>query len=148
MRFARFLGAYLQFHWTAKDEFHSFMDEKREIALRKWLRRFAYLLLGLIVLIVFICAVAYFIGDGKLKKVYAIPAQSITIPADPASIAEGKRLATVRGCLGCHTESLGGKLLFDSPILGAIYSANLTPGGDVEKWSDGDVLRAIRHGVD
>jgi mono/diheme cytochrome c family protein len=54
----------------------------------------------------------------------------------------------VRGCTDCHAENLSGKLLFDSPILGTIYSANLTPGGDVGKWSNGDVLRAIRHGVD
>lgn len=116
--------------------------------MRKWLRRLGFLLLGLIVLIVVVCVGAYFVGDSKLNKVYTIPAQSITIPTDQASVAEGKRLATVRVCTDCHTENLSGRLLADNPMIGTIYTANLTPGGDLTKWTDADVLRAIRHGVD
>jgi mono/diheme cytochrome c family protein len=115
--------------------------------MRKLLRRLGIILLGLIVLIVVVGAVAYIIGDGKLNKVYTIPAQSISIPTDQVSILEGKRLATVWGCTDCHTENLSGRLLADNPMIGTIYTANLTPGGELAKWSDSDVATAIRHGV-
>ncbi|SRR5258708_24406962 len=58
------------------------------VLMRKWLRRLGCLLGGLFVLILVVVAVAYLIGDGKLKKVYAIPAQSMflylkSLPAKP-----------------------------------------------------------------
>ena len=117
--------------------------------MRKWLRRFGYIILGLVGLIILAGAAAYFIGSGKLNKVYSIPAQSISVPTDQASIDEGRRLAIVRDCTGCHTENLGGRLLADNPLIGTIYSANLTTGagGVGGTLTNDDMVRAIRHGV-
>ena len=33
------------------------------------------------------------------------------------------------------------------PPIGTLYAPNLTPGGDIDHWSDGEVIRAIREGV-
>jgi len=117
--------------------------------MRKWLRRLGYLVGVLLILIIVAGGVAYLIGEGKLNKVYTIPAHSITVPTDQASIAEGKRLATVRDCTSCHTENLSGKLLTDNPMIGTIYTANLTTGagGVGSKLIDADMVMAIRHGV-
>ncbi len=60
------------------------------------------------------------------------------------------------GCGNCHTPlgpegfesqmELGGRLVEKSPMF-TIYSSNITPGGAVGGWSDGDLARAIREGV-
>ena len=31
--------------------------------------------------------------------------------------------------------------------MGMLYAPNLTPGGDIDDWTDGEVIRAIREGV-
>ncbi|MEZ4770193.1 MAG: c-type cytochrome [Caldilineales bacterium] len=36
---------------------------------------------------------------------------------------------------------------FAFPPLGTLYAPNLTPGGDIDGWTDGEVIRAIREGV-
>ena len=36
---------------------------------------------------------------------------------------------------------------FDMPPMGTLYAPNLTPGGDIDDWTDGEVIRAIREGV-
>jgi hypothetical protein len=33
------------------------------------------------------------------------------------------------------------------PPLGTLYAPNLTPSGDIQDWSDGEVIRAIREGI-
>jgi mono/diheme cytochrome c family protein len=118
-------------------------------AMKKWLRRLGYLLFGLLILIIIFGTGAYVIGVGRLNQVYSIPAQSITVPTDQASIEEGHRLAIVRACTSCHTETLGGKLLADTPMIGTIYTANLTTGkgGVGSTLSDANIVAAIRHGV-
>ena len=71
----------------------------------------------------------------------------------PEQIALGQRYAI--GCAGCHssTENLpldGGKdnFLAGGPPLGSIYAPNLTPGGPLKDWTDAEIIRAIREGVD
>ena len=34
------------------------------------------------------------------------------------------------------------------PPLGAMYATNLTPGGPLQGWTDGEIVRAIREGID
>lgn len=68
---------------------------------------------------------------------------------DPALVAEGQRVATVRGCVDCHTPSLGGKLMIDDPLIGKVYTSNLTTGegGRGRTMTPDDWELAIRHGV-
>ena len=56
-------------------------------------------------------------------------------------------------CSGCHstTGTLTGGLdvAKDLPVpIGSFVSSNLTPAGQLSHWSDGDIFRAIRNGVD
>jgi mono/diheme cytochrome c family protein len=86
-------------------------------------------------------------------------------PSTPEAIARGKYLAeNVTGCLGCHSEGeldkpgdplkpgmLGsGRDFGDMPgFPGRIRAKNLTPDPvhGIGKWTDGELVRAIREGV-
>ena len=102
---------------------------------------------GIVGLVVVAGLVIFLVSNGKANKVYNIPAYDLEIPTDAQSIAEGERIATYRGCLGCHGENAAGGVFIADPALGTVYAANLTPGGETADWSAGDWERVIRHGV-
>jgi mono/diheme cytochrome c family protein len=75
---------------------------------------------------------------------------NLRIEPTPERIARGKAVAD-SFCSGCHSAALtgGGDLASDIPInIGSFVAANLTPGGALKHWSDGEIFRAIRNGVD
>jgi mono/diheme cytochrome c family protein len=82
----------------------------------------------------------------------AAPVPTLSVAATPARIARGAILAD-SFCGACHSAffpmqggmDIGRK--FPLP-LGSFVSANLTPAGPLRHWSDGQVFRAIRNGVD
>jgi len=37
---------------------------------------------------------------------------------------------------------------FEFPPVGTLYAPNLTPSGNIADWTDGEVIRAIREGID
>jgi mono/diheme cytochrome c family protein len=92
----------------------------------------------------------YIASSIRLNKTYEIPAESIVIPSDAASIERGRRLATSVGqCVDCHGENLAGREFINAPGIGRFYSANLTSGegGAGRTFGDADWVRALRHGV-
>ena len=66
------------------------------------------------------------------------------IPTDAASVTEGRRLFSARGCADCHGEDAGGRVRVDDPALGRFVSANLTHFAslDAQAWST-----AVRDGL-
>lgn len=59
----------------------------------------------------------------------------------------GKYIVTTRNaCVECHGADLGGNMMIDDPAMGKVYAPNLTPAS-LKDWSDGEIARAIRHGV-
>jgi mono/diheme cytochrome c family protein len=116
----------------------------------------------LVVLALAIGAVAWM----AIRKPAQRPASAEKIQVTPARIARGEYLVHhVAECLGCHsdhtpgyafpvksgTEGQGG-FVFDKKLgfPGAVAAQNITPDPDfgLGKWTDGEVLRAIREGVD
>ena len=78
----------------------------------------------------------------------------VKVEGTPAQIARGQQIASI--CTGCHSPD--GKLplagskenMAQVPGLGEIgkiYAPNLTPGGELASWSDGEILRAMREGI-
>lgn len=66
-------------------------------------------------------------------------------PADvpPGPTREyGEYLSKAGGCTSCHGESLSGGTKVDG-----VVTANLTPGGEVGKWTEEDFTKAIRTGT-
>jgi mono/diheme cytochrome c family protein len=101
---------------------------------------------GLLGLLVMAYAVAYVLSERVLRRTYEVPAVTLSIPTDPASIAEGQRLATIRGCVGaCHGKQGEGRVLLDEPMIGRVVAPNLTAA--VRKYSDAELAVAIRNGV-
>jgi cytochrome c553 len=91
-------------------------------------------------------AVMYVLSERVLRRTYEVPAVAVPIPTDPASIIEGRRLATIRGCFGgCHGKQAEGVVLFDEPMIARIVAPNLTAA--VRKYSDAELAVIIRNGV-
>lgn len=91
-------------------------------------------------------AVLYVLSERVLRRTYDIPAVAISIPTDAASITEGRRLATLRGCFGgCHGKQAEGEVMFDEPMIGRLVAPNLT--ATVRKYSDAELAVIIRNGV-
>jgi cytochrome c553 len=80
------------------------------------------------------------------------PAQNVKVAGTPEQIERGQAISD-SFCGACHSKTgtlTGGwDVGQELPIyIGAFVSANLTPAGRVSRWSDGDIFRAIRNGVD
>jgi cytochrome c553 len=91
-------------------------------------------------------AVVYVLSERALGRTYDIPANVISVPTDSASIIEGRRLATIRGCFGgCHGVQAGGAVMLDDPKLARLIAPNLTTA--VRKYSAAELAVAIRNGV-
>lgn len=108
------------------------------------------LLLLLLALVVVVMAVAF--AWAKLPT----RTRAIAGPPpgnDPALVEQGRYLALIGDCTACHTRPGGkpfaGGLPVASPI-GTIFSTNITPDREtgIGEWTDGEILRAIREGVD
>ncbi|MDB5221324.1 MAG: putative diheme cytochrome c-553 [Myxococcaceae bacterium] len=119
-------------------------------ALLKKLLRLAGYVLGAVVVLAGILA-AYVQIDGIPKYPHETP--QLTIVSTPASVARGKRLASML-CNECHlsseTNQLTGKHLTELPEeFGDVYSKNITrhPEMGVGKWTDGELAYFLRTGV-
>ncbi|VIO77727.1 c-type cytochrome [Bradyrhizobium ivorense] len=80
------------------------------------------------------------------------PLPDLKVAATAERVARGKAVAD-SFCSGCHTTTGpltgGGDLAKDIPIdIGSFVAANLTPAGALQHWSDAEIFRAIRNGVD
>jgi len=80
------------------------------------------------------------------------PVPDLKVEATPERIVRGKGLADGY-CSGCHSKTGtltgGADIGQDIPIpVGSFVSSNLTPAGRVKIWSDGEIFRAIRNGID
>jgi mono/diheme cytochrome c family protein len=117
----------------------------------KWI---GVILGGLLTLIVTLLTVLAVIGFIKFYVPHGNPAQNITVAGTPDQIARGEHIANTL-CVGCHALnnelplSGGFDVGADSPVpLGAIVSYNLTPAGPLKDWTDGEIFRVLREGVD
>jgi mono/diheme cytochrome c family protein len=101
-----------------------------------------------------------------MRKPAQRPASTARIEATPARLARGKYLVHhVADCLGCHSDHIAsygfpikpgtegqGGLEFNegTGFPGVLRAQNITPDPEtgLGKWSDGEILRAMREGVD
>src|SRR6185369_10284595 len=82
------------------------------------------------------------------------PVPALKVAGTPEQIARGQHLANTL-CAGCHSAdgslplSGGRDVGADAPIpIGSYWSINLTPAGPLKDWSDGEIMRVLREGVD
>src|SRR5437764_9192440 len=111
--------------------------------LLRWIGVGAASLAGLLIVV---CALVYLLSERMLRRTYEIPALSLAVPTDRASIVEGRRLATVHGCFnGCHGKNAEGALMFDQPIIARVVAPNLTAA--VRRYSDAELALIVRKGI-
>jgi cytochrome c553 len=118
------------------------------------------------VVVVIVALIAGGLSWLSLRKPAQNPPSSEKIAATPARIARGEYVVEhVADCLGCHsdhimawsvpvkpgTEGQGG-YIFDKKLgfPGVVAAQNITPDPTtgLGKWTDGEILRAIREGID
>jgi mono/diheme cytochrome c family protein len=80
------------------------------------------------------------------------PTLVMKVTATPEQIQRGQAISD-GFCSGCHSKTgtlTGGRDIGEElPVrVGSFVSSNLTPAGQLSHWSDGDIFRAIRNGVD
>ena len=114
--------------------------------MNRTLKVLAYFVTGLAGLTVVAALAVYTISEIKLRHKYDVPLRTFSAASDPASIAEGERLARIRGCYGgCHGKGLEGEVFFNEPYVALISAPNLTR--IVREYTDPELERVIRHGV-
>jgi mono/diheme cytochrome c family protein len=94
------------------------------------------------------------LGGAGLFKVHSrrAPLPEVDIASTPGRILRGKAIAD-SFCSGCHSETgtlTGGPDIGkDLPLpIGSFIASNLTPAGHLKGWTDAEIFRAIRNGVD
>ncbi len=130
-------------------------------ARRLWVKIAGGLGAGLLTLVL---AAITFMGGMGIATLYfpnAKPAPDLKVEGTPEKIARGQYLADI-GCVGCHgqvdaagnsTESFplsGGFNIGEAEgfgFIGQVAVENLTAGGKLANYSDGELFRAIRQGV-
>jgi mono/diheme cytochrome c family protein len=113
--------------------------------MRRLLRWMRYVAGALTLLVVAAVIFVYARSEWILNRRWHIPATEITVPTDSASVALGLRLATLRGCTGCHGPRLEGSIAGDIPHVARIVAPNLARLA--RSYSTVDLERSIRHGV-
>jgi mono/diheme cytochrome c family protein len=91
------------------------------------------------------------VGLFKLQDRRA-PVPDVKVAGTPEQIRRGQAIAN-SFCDACHskTGTLTGGVDLGEDIaipIGSFVSANLTPAGPLSHWSDGEIFRAIRNGLD
>jgi mono/diheme cytochrome c family protein len=92
---------------------------------------------------------AFAVSSRKLGETHNVSLTTVAVPDDEAALAWGSHLVNaVTGCQDCHGSDLSGRVMSDDAV--ALMTApNLTSGrgGIGGELSEGDWVRAIRHGV-
>lgn len=130
------------------------------LASRAWRMRSPFgkwilgILSSLLTLIAAFVGVMAFVGFANFYAPGVAAAPDIKVEGTPQQVARGTYLATTL-CAECHSPTkeppLAGGVDFAKDIpfpIGVIVSANLTPGGPLKDWTDGDIFRTLRSGVD
>lgn len=130
-------------------------------AKKLWVKIVGGLGAGLLTLI--FAAVAFFGGRGMAATYFpdAPDAPNLTVAGTPEQIARGEYLVNI-SCIGCHgAVDSNGNPSEQHPLtggwniaaaegfgfMGDMVTENLTPGGKLANYSDGELFRAMRYSI-
>jgi mono/diheme cytochrome c family protein len=108
---------------------------------------------GLLTLLFMAAIGSAFFGLWRTNVPRTRPAPDIKVTATPELVSRGQAVA--QSCIPCHSSNgepyLNGgmtNLAASWGPYGQVYGPNLTPGGEIKGWTDGEIIRAIREGYD
>ncbi len=121
---------------------------------RAWIKWPGMLLSGLMGLILLATSAVATMGLYKLNvPPYQYTLTDVKVTGTSEQMVRGEQLAYL--CIDCHSSTgelpLDGSrdnLATEEVPIGILYATNLTPGGPLADWTDGEIIRAIREGVD
>ena len=107
--------------------------------------------------------IAFFGGQGVAATYFpgAAPAPDLTVAGAPEQVARGEYLVNL-SCIGCHSApGPDGNPTGEHPLsggwniaqaegfgfIGDMVAENLTPGGKLATYSDGELFRVLRHSI-
>lgn len=113
----------------------------------RWVKR---TILAVLALAVVALGVIYLLSARVMNPTYDRAAHAVSVPTDPVSIEEGRRLAATRGCFGCHGDDFAGEVMFDpgfpmNVLMARLTAPDLTRLAD--ERTDAELERGIRGGV-
>jgi mono/diheme cytochrome c family protein len=88
--------------------------------------------------------------SASMDKVYDVKVPTVVRSTDPLVLARGKHLAqslTPCAISDCHGSDLGGGKTLEIGPLGKFTGPNISAGGLCATYSDGELMRLLRHGV-
>jgi mono/diheme cytochrome c family protein len=127
-----------------------------------WVKIFGGVGAGILTLVL---ATVTFLGTKGVATIYfpkTDPAPDLTVASTPEQIARGEYLTNL-SCIGCHSAvDAEGNPTENQPLsggwnigaaegfgfVGDLVTENLTPGGKLANYSDGELFRSIRYGID
>ena len=116
--------------------------------MRKAIKIIAIVIAGLVVLGAGLALLASVMSERKRERAIDVSVAPVAYVSDDAARARGKYLFESRGCAECHGADGRGIVVIDS---GGLYvkSPNISPGPGsvVDKYTEVDWVRTIRHGV-
>lgn len=124
--------------------------------LKRLLRIVGLMLAGLVVLLLLTIGGVWLNARRLMTQRHTNPVPNVTVQVTPEQVARGAYLVSAfPGCAGCHASEplaerpvLNGQPFTEISALATLHAPNLTPGGPLQTWSDGEIVRAIREGVD
>lgn len=104
--------------------------------------------LGAVLLLAILAGgILLFMGSRNLAATFVVPAETVRVPTDSASLLQGERLTRVYGCRDCHGSDLSGTNFIEEMPFMDLPAPNLTPAGVGARMDPAHWERAIRHGV-
>lgn len=115
----------------------------------KALKLAAAALAALLVVVAAVASVGAWLGDRKLQRRTDVRVVPVPFTSDPAAIRLGRELYETRGCAQCHGARGAGGVAAENATGLYVRAPNLTKGerGVVSAYTEGDWVRALRHGV-
>ena len=142
--------------------FAGWLTLKAVRARKLWVKILATLGAGLLTLILAALTIFGSLGFKALYFPNAPTPPDLKVAGTPEQIARGEYLANI-SCIGCHSGvDAAGNPTSQMPLsggwnigeaegfgfIGSMVAENLTPGGKLANYSDGEIFRAMRHGID
>jgi mono/diheme cytochrome c family protein len=95
-------------------------------------------------------SLAVWMGEQKAQRFVQVRVVPVPYVRDAQALRLGKYLFESRGCGGCHGMQGRGLVMIDAPDGMLVRAPNITPhpASAVAGYTEGDWVRAIRHGVD
>jgi cytochrome c553 len=113
--------------------------------MKKVLKWTGLVVAGLVAIVLSLATYAYFASEREMNRAFTATASTVAVPTDEVSVAAGRRVATLAGCIHCHGEKLNGGLVDDIPHLVRLVAPNISVL--LPQYTDAQLATVLRAAV-